>query len=64
MYRSVPNLTVKTALKSVDFLLKLQTKISWLLFVAHGVLMLENLRIRIGPYFDVRYSNITTISGH
>jgi len=28
---------VKTALKSVDFFIKLQTKISWFLFMAHGV---------------------------
>jgi len=28
---------VKTILKSVDILTKLQTKISWLLFMAHGV---------------------------
>jgi len=39
MYRSSLSLTEKTALKSSYYLTKLQTNISWLLFMAHGVLM-------------------------
>jgi len=34
---SFSNLTVKMVLKLADFLMKLQTKISWLLFMAQGV---------------------------
>jgi len=39
------NLSLKTALKSVNFFTKLQTKISWQLFIAHSVIATHALRI-------------------